>query len=138
MKYGRRTTSVARQQAAKELADKDESDFTDWLPLLGTAAGGALAIPTGGLSLAAIPAIAQGAALGGSIGSSIDALADGDVARMGQGAMGLADLATDKKSAEIIRKILGGPKVTTGVGVLGDSLYNRRSEDAKGIGWDLL
>jgi len=133
MRYGRRTTSVARQQAAKELADKNESSWTDWLPLLGTAAGAALAIPTGGLST-----IVEAAALGGGIGSSIDALADGDVARMGQGAMGLAGLATDKKSAEIIRKILGGPKVTTGIGVLGDSLYNRRSEDAKGIGWDLL
>jgi len=108
MKYGRRTTSVARQQAAKQLAEQNESDFTDWLPLLGTAAGGALAIPTGGLSLAAIPAIAQGAALGGSIGSSIDALADGDVARMGRGAAGLAGLATDKKSAEVIKRVLRG------------------------------
>jgi len=108
MKYGRRTTSVARQQAAKELADKNESDFTDWLPLLGTVAGGALAIPTGGLSTAAIPAIAQGAALGGSIGSSIDALADGGVARMGQGAMGLAQLADNPKSAEIIKRVLRG------------------------------
>lgn len=103
MKYGRRTTSVARQQAAKELADKDESDFTDWLPLLGTAVGGALAIPTGGLS-----AIAGGAALGGGIGSSIDALADGNVARMGQGAMGLAQLADNPKSAEIIKRVLRG------------------------------
>ncbi len=103
MKYGRRTTSVARQQAAKELADKDESDFTDWLPLLGTVAGGALAIPTGGLS-----AIAGGAALGGGIGSSIDALADGNVARMGQGAMGLAQLADNPKSAEIIKRVLRG------------------------------
>lgn len=103
MKYGRRTTSVARQQAAKELADKNESDFTDWLPLLGTVAGGALAIPTGGLS-----AIAGGAALGGGIGSSIDALADGDVARMGRGAMGLAQLADNPKSAEIIKRVLRG------------------------------
>ncbi len=103
MKYGRRTTSVARQQAAKELADKNESDFTDWLPLLGTVAGGALAIPTGGLS-----AIAGGAALGGGIGSSIDALADGSVARMGQGAMGLAQLADNPKSAEIIKRVLRG------------------------------
>ena len=103
MKYGRRTTSVARQQAAKELADKNESDFTDWLPLLGTVAGGALAIPTGGLS-----AIAGGAALGGGIGSSIDALADGNVARMGQGAMGLAQLADNPKSAEIIKRVLRG------------------------------
>ena len=103
MKYGRRTTSVARQQAAKQLAEQNESDFTDWLPLLGTAAGGALAIPTGGLS-----AIAGGAALGGGIGSSIDALADGDVARMGQGAMGLAQLADNPKSAEIIKRVLRG------------------------------
>ena len=103
MKYGRRTTSVARQQAAKQLAEQNESDFTDWLPLLGTAAGGALAIPTGGLS-----AIAGGAALGGGIGSSIDALADGNVARMGQGAMGLAQLADNPKSAEIIKRVLRG------------------------------
>jgi len=103
MKYGRRTTSIARQQAAKELAEQNESSWTDWLPLLGTVAGGALAIPTGGLST-----IAGAAALGGGIGGSIDALADGDVARMGRGAAGLAGLATDKKSAEIIKRVLGG------------------------------
>ena len=37
----------------------------------GMAIGAALAIPTGGLSLAAMPAIAGGAALGGMIGNSV-------------------------------------------------------------------
>ena len=106
MKYGRRTTSVARQQAAKELADKNESDFTDWLPLLGTAAGAALAAPTGGLSLAA------GAARGGTLGSSLDMLAEGvdEPAKMGRGALGLAQLAATPKSAEIIKRVLQGWK----------------------------
>ena len=107
MKYGRRTTSIARQQAAQQLAEQDESDWTDWLPTVGTGVGAALAIPSGGLST-----IASSAALGGAVGSSLEMLAEGpeQPARMGRGAVGLAQLAGDKKSAEIIERVLQGWK----------------------------
>ncbi len=107
MKYGRRTTSVARQQAAKELADKNESDFTDWLPLLGTAAGAALAVPTLGLS-----ALPLGASVGATLGESAGLLSAGtdEPAKMGRGAAGLARLASDEKSSEIIKRVLQGWK----------------------------
>lgn len=111
MKYGRRTTSIARQQAAQQLAEQNESDWTDWLPAGGTAAGALAAAPwTGGVSLAALGTMAGGAALGGQVGSSLEMLAEGpeQPARMGRGALGLAQLAGDKKSAEIIKKILRG------------------------------
>ncbi len=143
MKYGRKTTSIARMKAAKEMSDKGGSTFADILPLIGMGTGAILAAPaTGGASLAGLKAIAGGAAVGGSLGQGLGALASGaaekDVARMGAGAVGLANLATDKKSADIIRKLLGGPKVTNRIGVLGDSLYNRKVEDGKGIEWDLI
>jgi len=134
MKYGRKTTSIARMKAAKEMSDKEGSAFADILPLIGTV-GGTIAGSFVGNPMA-------GAALGGSLGQGLGAMVSGagekDVARMGAGAVGLANLATDKKSADIIRKILGGPKVTNRIGVIGDSLYNRKVEDGKGIEWDLI
>ena len=137
MKYGRKTTSIARMKAAKEMSDKEGSTFADILPLIGMG-GGAIA---GGLLGGPVGAL-QGASLGGSIGAGSGAMLSGagekDIARMGAGALGLANLATDKKSADIIRKILGGPKVTNRIGVIGDSLYNRKVEDGKGIEWDLI
>ena len=39
------------------------------LPALGALGGAALAVPTGGLSLAALPAMGAGAALGGAAGT---------------------------------------------------------------------
>ena len=110
MKYGRKTTSIARMKAAKEMSDKGGSTFADILPLIGMG-GGAIAgaLLSGGNPIGAL----QGASLGGSIGAGSGAMLSGagekDVARMGAGALGLANLATDKKSADIIRKILGGP-----------------------------
>ena len=106
MKYGRKTTSIARMKAAKEMSDKEGSTFADILPLIG--------MGTGAIAGSFTPAGPMaGAALGGSLGRGLGALASGagekDVARMGAGALGLANLATDKKSADIIRKILGGP-----------------------------
>ena len=105
MKYGRKTTSIARMKAAKEMSDKEGSTFADILPLIGMG-GGAIAGSFVGNPMA-------GAALGGSLGQGLGAMASGagekDVARMGAGALGLANLATDKKSADIIRKLLGGP-----------------------------
>ena len=99
MKYGRKTTSVARMRAAKEMSDSDGSPFADVLSLLGMG-GGAIAgsfTPAGPIA---------GAALGGSLGQGLGALASGakekDVARMGSGAVGLATLAPDKRSADII------------------------------------
>ena len=114
MRYGRKTTSVARMKAAKEMSDSKGATFADILPLLGMGAGAVIAAPaTGGASLAGLKTIAGGAALGGSLGQGLGALASGakekDVARMGSGAAGLANLATDKRSADIIRKLLGGP-----------------------------
>ena len=115
MKYGRRTTSIARQQAAQQLADKDESSWTDWLPAAGAGIGAVAAAPlTSGASLAAwkaaLPTMIGAAALGGQAGSAAEMLAEGpeQPARMGRGAVGLAQLAGDKKSAEIIKKILQG------------------------------
>ena len=137
MKYGRKTTSVARMRAAKEMSDSDGSPFADVLSLLGMG-GGAIA---GGL-VAGGPGALKGAAIGGAAGQGLGSMLGGakekDVARMGSGAVGLANLATDKRSADIIRKLLGGPKVTNRIGVLGDSLYNRKVEDGKGIEWDLI
>ena len=115
MKYGRRTTSIARQQAAQQLAEQNESDWTDWLPAAGAGIGAVAAAPlTGGASLAAwkaaVPTMIGAAALGGQVGSAVEMLAEGpeQPARMGRGAVGLAQLAGDKKSAEIIKKILRG------------------------------
>ena len=107
MKYGRRTTSIARQQAAQQLAEQNESDWTDWLPTVGTGVGAALAIPSGGLST-----IASSAALGGMAGSGLGTLAGAaeEPAKLGPGAVGLARLATDRKSAEIIERVLQGWK----------------------------
>lgn len=106
MKYGRRTTSIARQQAAQQLAEQNESDWTDWLPAAGTGIGAGAAA----LSGVGLPVILSAAALGGQAGSSLEMLASGpeQPARMGRGAVGLAQLAGDKKSAEIIKKILRG------------------------------
>ena len=115
MKYGRRTTSVARQQAAKELADKDESSWTDWLPAAGAGIGAVAAAPlTSGASLAAwkaaLPTMIGAAALGGQAGGVVGMLAEGTErpARMGKGAAGLAKLADNPRSAEIIKRVLGG------------------------------
>jgi len=117
MKYGRKTTSIARMKAAKEMSDKGGSTFADILPLIGMG-GGAIA---GGLLGGPVGAL-QGASLGGSIGAGSGAMLSGagekDVARMGAGALGLANLATDKKSADIIRKLLGGPAANGGIEVI--------------------
>lgn len=143
MKYGRKTTSVARMRAAKEMSDSKGATFADILPLLGMGAGAVIAAPaTGGVSLAGLKTIAGGAALGGSLGQGLGALASGakekDVARMGAGAVGLANLATDKKSADIIRKLLGGPKVTYGRDDFFDEKPYRKTETDEGITWDFL
>lgn len=110
MKYGRKTTSVARMKAAKEMSDSDGSPFADVLSLLGMGAGAVV----GGLKTGGLGAM-KGAAIGGSLGQGLGSMLTGakekDVARMGSGAVGLANLATDKRSADIIRKLLGGPAV---------------------------
>lgn len=137
MKYGRKTTSIARMKAAKEMSDKGGSTFADILPLIGMGGGAIAGVVTGNPALAL-----KGASIGGQVGRGLGGMLSGaekkDAPRMGAGALGLANLATDKKSADIIRKILGGPKVTNRIGVLGDSLYNRKVEDGKGIEWDLI
>jgi hypothetical protein len=106
MKYGRRTTSIARQQAAQQLAEQNESDWTDWLPAGGAGIGAGVAA----LSGVGLPAVIGAAALGGQAGGAVEMLASGpeQPARMGRGAVGLAQLAGDEKSAEIIKKILRG------------------------------
>ena len=137
MKYGRKTTSIARMKAAKEMSDKGGSTFADILPLIGMGGGAIAGVVTGNPALAL-----KGASIGGQVGRGLGGMLSGaekkDAPRMGAGALGLANLATDKKSADIISKILGGPKVTNRIGVLGDSLYNRKVEDGKGIEWDLI
>ena len=55
-----------------------KKDYSSLLPLMGAGAAGAMAIPTGGLSLAAMPAImgaaGTGAALGGVAKTGVDML----------------------------------------------------------------
>lgn len=137
MKYGRKTTSIARMKAAKEMSEGEGNTFADILPLIGMGGGAVAGVVTGNPALAL-----KGASIGGQVGRGLGGILSGaekkDAPRMGAGAIGLANLATDKKSADIIRKILGGPKVTNRIGVLGDSLYNRKVEDGKGIEWDLI
>ena len=137
MRYGRKTTSVARMRAAKEMSDSDSSPFADVLSLLGMG-GGAIA---GGL-VAGGPGALKGAAIGGAAGQGLGSMLGGakekDVARMGSGAVGLANLATDKRSADIIRKLLGGPKVTYGRDDFFDEKPYRKTETDEGITWDFL
>ena len=134
MKYGRKTTSIARMKAAKEMSEGEGNTFADILPLIGTGAG-AIAGSFVGNPMA-------GAALGGSLGQGLGAMVSGagekDVARMGAGAVGLADLATDKKSADIIRKILGGPQTVREYGNVLGSDYDARTEYKGGTEYHLI
>lgn len=74
-----RDMQQAIQQYQQELAGEQErkAKIGSIGSLLGMAAGGLLAIPTGGLSLAAMPAIMGGAGLGGALGGQISTLFGG-------------------------------------------------------------
>jgi len=135
MKYGRKTTSIARMKAAKEMSEGEGNTFADILPLIGMGGGAVAGVVTGNPALAI-----KGASIGGQVGRGLGGMLSGaekkDAPRMGAGALGLANLATDKRSADIIRKILGGPKVTYDNTDFGDNKWYRRTDTDNGTTWD--
>ena len=137
MKYGRKTTSIARMKAAKEMSEGEGNTFADILPLIGMGGGAVAGVVTGNPALAL-----KGASIGGQVGRGLGGILSGaekkDAPRMGAGAIGLANLATDKRSADIIRKILGGPKVTHGNDDFFDEKPYRKTETNEGITWDFV
>lgn len=137
MKYGRKTTSIARMKAAKEMSEGEGNTFADILPLIGMGGGAVAGVVTGNPALAL-----KGASIGGQVGRGLGGILSGaekkDAPRMGAGALGLANLATDKKSADIIRKILGGPQTVREYGNLLGSDYDARTEYEGGTEYHLI
>ena len=91
----RKVSPLARAAAAKKMAGaQDGTDISDWLGLLGTAAGAYFGGP-------------QGAALGSTLGSAVGNAFDGDVSGA---AKDTSNKLQDKKKMEIIQRLLAGTK----------------------------
>jgi len=77
---------------AQIMQPQPKSSMSEFLPLAGALTAGILAVPTGGMSLAAIPTVAAGAGAGAGVGGL---------------AKGLVDKATEPKNTAIDRRMQG-------------------------------